>query len=524
MGIYICMAVSKAVTQAEWEKAYRETVTLVEKLPLADLQRVEIHGNDIPCVVPAKEQELAVGGKKTKGWMVSGDLDSLGIAETYTLYENFGIDSANPEAGDAILGIIPYHIKEDTNDSKFHQAYHLWGRKTQGEDYHIYLLAIAALLETRLKEKVFVYGDITKGQYKAAVEIANQYLKEPIDLPDSCDIERFCERVCKLPLSGAEKIGVIEEFYLGSKNNDYGECLRKHFKKELQNYWTGIFAQCELGTSRFHREFQKYINWGFELEELFHLIPVQNGGKEDACKKLIETIQDSGLCTQEKDLRDPLTINAESEQLYGVATLFMQGIFGAARNKKVAKYMPPEEVQAILERNFGKEMDIAAYMEEHLKKEKPSDISEEFSDFFHQEKEKLEKDHEEYDIADSEDLLYYQKGNSILPSLQKSLGKSMTFLESILKEERYQDLLQKDADTQFHWLVMQKRHYCIQKEDWERIYERLATSKGLARYYALFRIQLGQESIRNMATALLVNDELWDFCKNYQEKHSNDEE
>ena len=177
MGIYICMAVSKAVTQAEWENAYRETVTLVEKLPLAELQTLEIHGNYIPCVVSSKERELVVGGVKTKGWRASGDLDTLGIAETYTLHENFGIDSVNPEAGDAILGVVPNHIKEDTDDPKFHQAYHLWGNKTQGEYYHIYLLAIAALLEARLKEKVFVYGDVTKGQYKAAVEIANQHLE-----------------------------------------------------------------------------------------------------------------------------------------------------------------------------------------------------------------------------------------------------------------------------------------------------------------------------------------------------------
>lgn len=516
MGIYICMAVSKAVTQAEWENAYRETVTLVEKLPLAELQTLEIHGNYIPCVVSSKERELVVGGVKTKGWRASGDLDTLGIAETYTLHENFGIDSVNPEAGDAILGVVPNHIKEDTDDPKFHQAYHLWGNKTQGEYYHIYLLAIAALLEARLKEKVFVYGDVTKGQYKAAVEIANQHLEEPIDLPDSCDIEHFCERVCKLPLSDAEKIDVIEEFYLGPKDNTYGECLQKHFKNELRNYWTEIFAQCELGTSGFQRQFQKYINWGFELEELFHLIDVRDKSNGEVCEKLIGTILDSGLCMPEKDLRDPLTINPEAEQLYGVSTLFVQGIFGAARNKKVSKYMTLEEVQGILERNFKNEIDVAAYMEAHLKKEKSSDISEEFSDFFYREKEKLEKEHEEYDIADTEDLLYYQKGNSVLPSLQKSLEKSMDFLESILEEEMYQDLLQKDVDTQFDWLVMQKRHYCIQKEEWERIYEKLTNPDGLARYYALFRIQLGKESIRNMATALLVNDELWDFCKEKQ--------
>lgn len=210
-------------------------------------------------------------------------------------------------------------------------------------------------------------------------------------------------------------------------------------------------------------------------------------------------------------MRDPLAINAESEQLYGVATLFMQGIFGAARNKKVAKYMPPEEVQAILERNFGKNIGVAAYMEAHLKKEKTSDISEEFSDFFHREKEKIEKEHKEYDIADYEELLYYEKGDTILPEIQISLKNSRDFLETILKEKEYLELVQQDVDTQFGWLIQQNRYYCIRQEDWERIYQKLQDSDGLERYYSLFRIQLTNQNRRKMATAFLLNDELWNF-------------
>lgn len=128
MGIYICMSISKSVTQQEWEHVYKETVELVEKLPLAELQTVEIHGNDTMCVVSAKERDMVVGTSKTKGWRTSGDLESLGIAESFTLHQNLiHMELVNLEAGDAILGSIPEYLVEKPHDNKFKSVYHLWG-------------------------------------------------------------------------------------------------------------------------------------------------------------------------------------------------------------------------------------------------------------------------------------------------------------------------------------------------------------------------------------------------------------
>ncbi len=130
MGIFINLAVSKAVTEEEWEKVYEETVELVEKLPLAEVQKVEVHGIDTLCVVPTKERELYFGSQKTKGWRTSGDKESLGFAECFSMYKNFvSMHLLNLDAGDAILGVIPEYLEEDNNDSKFKQVYHLWGSK-----------------------------------------------------------------------------------------------------------------------------------------------------------------------------------------------------------------------------------------------------------------------------------------------------------------------------------------------------------------------------------------------------------
>jgi hypothetical protein len=72
----------------------------------------------------------------------------------------------------------------------------------------MYLLAIACLIEARLGEKAFVYGDITKGQCKKAVELANKHLKKPIDVPDRCDMERFYRRISKLQMSEKEQLNM----------------------------------------------------------------------------------------------------------------------------------------------------------------------------------------------------------------------------------------------------------------------------------------------------------------------------
>lgn len=324
-----------------------------------------------------------------------------------------------------------------------------------------------------------------------------------------------------MPLKDAEKIEVLEAFYLGKKDTEYGKRLQKYFGKGMREYWSQNFAKSKFGTLGFDHQFQKFMNWGFKLEELFQFIDLQDGDKDENCKKLIGTILDSGLCLQEKNLNDPLSINVEAEQPYGIATLFAQGIFGAARNKKVCEYMPLIEVQEILEKNFGKEIDVAAYMEEYLKKEKKLDVSEQFSNFLQEEKDKLEREYEEYDIADYKELLYYEKGDTVLPEIQTSLKNSRDFLETILEEKEYLDLVQQGVDTQFGWLIQQNRYYCIRQEDWERIYQKLQDSDGLARYYSLFRIQLTNQNLREMAIAFLLNDEVWKFSGEVEKSKEN---
>lgn len=93
------------------------------------------------------------------------------------------------------------------------------------------MVAIGCLIEERLGEKAFLYGDITRAQCVEAVKLANQCLKEPIGIPLQCDMEGFYKRVDRLPLTEQEKMFVFEQLYLGTKNAELGKFLRRSFSE-----------------------------------------------------------------------------------------------------------------------------------------------------------------------------------------------------------------------------------------------------------------------------------------------------
>lgn len=104
MGIFIFTAVSKSVTEKEWEKVYRETLTLVEAFPFAERGVVTYAGRDIVCAVRTKEKEMPFGEPKQRGWCTTMDYVSLNGAEEYYIPEKLVDDrKLNPSAGDASL-------------------------------------------------------------------------------------------------------------------------------------------------------------------------------------------------------------------------------------------------------------------------------------------------------------------------------------------------------------------------------------------------------------------------------------
>lgn len=199
---------------------------------------------------------------------------------------------------------------------------------------------IGCLIEARLGKKAFMYGDITRGQCRLAVELANDVLDKKIDLPDSCDPERFMARIRELPVAEEDQIDILEEYYLGPKDKDFGEKLRNCFSPEgCRAYWQKRFERFTPNIRGFQLELYDYLLWGFPLDELFSYVQWEDKEGRTYYKELVEHLMDARLHQKEKDLRDPLAIDADSEEAYGVGHQF-SAFFLGMENRSVDRYIP----------------------------------------------------------------------------------------------------------------------------------------------------------------------------------------
>ena len=540
MGIAINLKISKSVTKEEWEEVYGETLKLIKHFPLAEMRTVKIHGIDTLCLVKTEEREEKYdewnGKRTTVGWMTVGDYQTLCTAEEYYLQKNLVDDNKfEADAGDALMGVLPEYMDYSWNDDRFNHTYDKWGAKTQGEPYHIYLLAVAALIEARLGRKAFTYGDITRGQFKRAVEIANRYLEKPIDLPDRCYMDRLVKRVLELPLSPREQLAVFERFFLGTKDAEFGKYMRLMFSEEvIADYWRNRFKNSKIGTYGFDDLINDYLLWGFELRDLCDYVNFECEEGENNYEKFIKRIMDAKLHLKDKDCADSLKIDQEEENPYGIATLFAQFVLAGAKNKKVDRYIPIEDIKSVLKASLASKCDVEGIIDSYLAEEaqqmeilNAKTSGEEFDKAARQDpanvlnqvmdikKKQLIEEREKYDINNYEDLLFYETGDRVRPGLKKALAKSMKFMEEFLfAEERYKQLLSGTASACCEWLVEHNRYILVCDKHWDKAFSDIEKDiHSFGRYYSLLRADLANNDLVNMGKALFINDDLYKYSR-----------
>lgn len=545
MGICIHMSISKSVKRQEWETVYEESLQLVKAFSLAERRTVKCQGIETMCLVPTKERKEKFGWNYEKvrtGWHASGDYETLHGAEDYFLPRDLcKVDDENPDAGDALLGVLPAYMSYNGDDPRYDQVYDLWGAKTQGEPYHIYLLAIACLIESRLGEKAFVYGDITRGQCRKAVELANEHLKVAIDIPARCDMERLQERVSKLPLSEEEQLAIFERFYLGTKSAEFGEFIRNRYSEDSCNkYWKERFEHSIINTLGFEREAKNYLLWGFDLRNLCSLVNYYDKENTAQYETFVKMIMDAKLHQKVKNCDDILDIDQEESRPYGIDFLMARFVYAGARNRKVDRYIPIEEIRKALKEGLDNKCDLDFIIDNYLTKEAEAKMLDSYGDkiseddimkayeqdaaeVFHRamniKKDVMEEVFGQYDISDSEELIYYKDGDTIQPYLKESVKKSYAFYTSILSEDSYNELINMEPESRCRWLVEQNRSILIRDKDWNKIFTDIKKHKNaFSRYYPMMRVELSSKQLNYMVIAFVLNDELYSYCKKLLEE------
>lgn len=289
------------------------------------------------------------------------------------------------------------------------------------------------------------------------------------------------------PMRNKEKLTVFEHAYLGKKDAEFGDCMRNYFDENtIEDFWKEKLGRFEVGMYGFDSLFNKYMTMGFDLEKFCGYVKLQDKDGNDQHGKFIKCVMDAKLHIKDKNCADMLEIDPEAEQI----KIDREDAFSSDEKMEEAIDQDASEVfQWVMDKNI----------------------------------ENLQKMQEEYDIIDFKNLKFYEDGDTIRPGLEKSLGKSRKFLDSILDEETFTELMAKDALARCRWIVEQNRHILIREKDWEKIFTDIEEHKeSFGRYYSIQRAKMDSDEIVDMGAALMINDKLYEYSKVLADQISED--
>jgi hypothetical protein len=200
MGLHIYSTVNFDGIQAEeWERVYQESLIVIKNFP-APLMRLDRRTIDGDKRYVYTKGVVIDEGLVTEYWDICGDLTSYQRAENFSLFKDMSHYTkkiSEKFIGQDVLFADPEHGKSELDyidclGSK------IFDEKTQGYPYHLAILAIAILIESRFPKQTFTYGEFDREQVNHVIQWLNTFLANPVSLPICLDGERLLNRIAHL--------------------------------------------------------------------------------------------------------------------------------------------------------------------------------------------------------------------------------------------------------------------------------------------------------------------------------------
>ena len=218
------ISISKTVTQKEWRKIYREVLPLSKKLDFCYVKKFDFEGVKGQCLVRPTEIAENFYGLITHKLKLEGLYSQrLAIGPIY-IDTKLLKDWCEQETGSAFLG----YAYDDNSLS-----INMLGDELENQTFIINILAIAFFIESRLPEKIFVYGSFPYEYALEAVNKINKYLKEPVGLPVVCRAKDLIQQIQQTILSDKEKFELFCNTYRGVENEELWKLLNATFPENI---------------------------------------------------------------------------------------------------------------------------------------------------------------------------------------------------------------------------------------------------------------------------------------------------
>lgn len=501
---YLCFSISNSVTQEEWTKVYEETLELANKLNLANWGKFYYKGIRHYAYCKVKEQTETEFNKEKHFWLACGEYEYMGDGEYFRLDREINTRKYNKEAVPAILS----EFSSYNNDEQVRNR----AIKTYRGTYFIRLLAILCFMESRLKEKIFISGEVDKKDCETAVRIVNKYLKEPIEIPARCDFNRLYKIVKNTEISDTDKIFLMEKTYLGDIDLKYKKAIEEKFdKKVIKQFWKERFEKYTLEDYSFEKVLESYLSYGFDFKDLLSYISIKTKEEYLQLLELIIKIEN----TRDRFSRFfGITKDPKDNTVRGFSLEFRRSLFGPEATN-LSKHYTLDDYVNELSKYFGNQVDVRDFLKKKIKDENEDSFISKVKEYCNKDSYYLFEGEDKFDLIFASDLMFYKQGDKIAPCLLDEIKEAVETNKKRLTDKEFKELLEKETTEQIYELIDIKHQFPVRDIDWHHAIDYFNSHlDALERYYPLFRMRFELFApTEDIARALFINDEFYEFCK-----------
>ena len=517
MGVRITLdIIPEEIDDDEWESVYEETLLLLQEYDFMDeIVDEEKYDYKWSYTTRSKEREFASYDNRL-GWYTFGDMTTMKSAEDFMLlrdlsyYDRFREES---DCDDILISRINWQsqMSEEIQNLTVGKI-NVFDAKTQGYPYHMYILAIACLIESRFPQYAYVNGDVTKAQMKKSIEWVNSILKKPVNLTERANNEKLLKRLEKQLEGEYSKLQAFFDLTINQEDKELGDFVRNHFTTAaVRKYYTAKMNSYEIGQIGFGNYLENYLELGFDLEMLCDICILDDDGcKYDAAAfvervfKFInknEKTKDGGvnLDINDADSEAPETIDS----LFGKTFLKMSGL-----SNSVKIDISSEEAKEVFKKKLHHLCNLEEIYNEVVSSDDEVEINNEMLEMMEEMKNESQK--QEYDIEDLDGLMLWEPGETIHPKVEKILTKIKDFVEDSVSKH---DMIFEDYSKldRMRLLMQNNRYFYLSKNTWEFIEKNIDKQYIYDRVLGLFTIKATNESINKTCKAILNNLELFNY-------------
>lgn len=359
MGVYIGLELVRGtISQQKWQETYMETLQLLNAYPFVDLKRKQVGYKEL--LIYARDLENDTDNPDKRHWCVCGDMKSKKTGESFCLSYNLhgnqfkSFSDEHDAEGSLVEDAGKDILKEIALDGN---ASCIFNDKTQGRPYHIYVLGIAMLLETRLEPYVAVTGNITLGQAKKAKKWADAVLKEPVNIPVRINKGLLYQRLS----SHFQNIDLIDAFFKlwpDLRERPDGFLMEQNFNAYQEWFVNDMKTYSSPSQPGAIDLFINWLNHTKDLPELCRMACQDQNGPLYNPQQFAEAICDTWLTIpmEKYDFLDvfllPTEVPESVHSLFGNVFLSMH-----FKGRNMTYYQPKEEVIEVLEQALPGQID-----------------------------------------------------------------------------------------------------------------------------------------------------------------------